>query len=137
MAGVKTYRNIRHYGSISCDEGTMQSDIRRDMRSQKRKPNRFQPEAQRVALPLSVEPMLPTLTAKPFSDPGWLFEPKWDGWRTLCFVCDGRVHLVSRAGDSLPMSIHKRASNILVNDCCYCVILTRQSNSASQNLQNK
>jgi ATP-dependent DNA ligase len=30
------------------------------------------------------------------SDPAWLFEPKWDGWRTLCFVRDGKVHLVSR-----------------------------------------
>jgi bifunctional non-homologous end joining protein LigD len=62
---------------------------------------RFHPEAKRASMPASVEPMRPTLAAKPFSDPGWLFEPKWDGWRTLCFVRDGKVHLVSRRKNSL------------------------------------
>jgi len=52
-------------------------------------------------MPDAVEPMRPTLAAKPFSDPAWLFEPKWDGWRTLCFVRNGKVHLVSRRKNSL------------------------------------
>jgi bifunctional non-homologous end joining protein LigD len=66
-----------------------------------RKRNRFHPEAKRAPMPASVEPMRPTLAAKPFSDPAWLFEPKWDGWRTLCFVHDGKLHLVSRRKNSL------------------------------------
>jgi hypothetical protein len=40
--------------------------------------------------------MRPTLAAKPFSNPAWLFEPKWDGWRTLCFFRDGKAHLLAR-----------------------------------------
>jgi len=71
------------------------------MSAAQRKRNRFHPEAKRAAMPSSVEPMRPTLAAKPFSDPGWLFEPKWDGWRTLCFVRDGKVHLVSRRKNNL------------------------------------
>jgi bifunctional non-homologous end joining protein LigD len=45
--------------------------------------------------------MRPTLAAKPFTDSGWLFEPKWDGWRTLCLLKDGKAHLVSRRRNSL------------------------------------
>jgi bifunctional non-homologous end joining protein LigD len=52
-------------------------------------------------MPVFIEPMRPTLAAKPFSDSGWLFEPKWDGWRTLCFVDDAKAHLVSRKRNSL------------------------------------
>jgi hypothetical protein len=37
-------------------------------------------------MPAFVEPMRPTLAAKPFSDPAYLFELKLDGWRTLCFL---------------------------------------------------
>ena len=31
--------------------------------------------------PSNIEPMLATLASKPFSDPDWLFEIKWDGFR--------------------------------------------------------
>src|ERR1051325_10821091 len=71
------------------------------MSAAQRKRNRFHPQAKRAALPASVEPMRPSLAAMPFSDPSWLFEPKWDGWRTLCFVREGKAHLVSRRKNSL------------------------------------
>ena len=47
------------------------------------------------------EPMLPTLVQKPFSSQQWLFEPKWDGWRAMCFVRDGEAHFISRKQNSL------------------------------------
>ena len=34
------------------------------------------PERGDLTLPVSLDPMLPIQIAKPFSDPGWLFEPK-------------------------------------------------------------
>jgi bifunctional non-homologous end joining protein LigD len=40
--------------------------------------------------------MLPTPVKLPFSDPQWLFEPKWDGYRALCFLKDGKVRFISR-----------------------------------------
>jgi len=42
--------------------------------------------------------MLATLVAQPFDDPDWLFEIKWDGYRALCTVEEGRFSLVSRNG---------------------------------------
>src|SRR5262245_54368998 len=49
-----------------------------------------------TAMPSSVDPMLPTLTKLPFSDAAWLFEPKWDGYRALCFLHEGKLRFVSR-----------------------------------------
>jgi bifunctional non-homologous end joining protein LigD len=42
--------------------------------------------------------MLATVAAEPFDDPGWLFEIKWDGYRALCTIEDGKLFLVSRNG---------------------------------------
>lgn len=47
-------------------------------------------------MPSSVDPMLPTTVKLPFSDPQWLFEPKLDGFRALCFLKDGQVRFLSR-----------------------------------------
>ena len=51
-------------------------------------------------LPLFVSPMNATLTDGPFSDPGWIFELKWDGFRVQARVDGGRVQLRSRKGQS-------------------------------------
>ena len=56
-----------------------------------------------MSLPLS-QPLLPQLakTAKslPTGD-GWVYEPKWDGFRAIAFVDDGDVFLQSRNGKPL------------------------------------
>jgi len=41
-------------------------------------------------------PMLATLVDKPFDEPGWLYEVKWDGYRALAFSNKGSVELKSR-----------------------------------------
>jgi len=51
-----------------------------------------------AAMPKQLEPMLAILEAKPFSDPEWLFEIKWDGIRALARVEDGRLELRARSG---------------------------------------
>jgi len=45
--------------------------------------------------------MLATSTAKAFDNPDWLFEIKWDGYRAVAFIEDGRVRLVSRSQNDL------------------------------------
>ncbi|HEY9501392.1 MAG TPA: hypothetical protein VIR01_07190 [Pyrinomonadaceae bacterium] len=40
--------------------------------------------------------MLATRVGAPFSRPVWLFEPKWDGYRALCFLQNGVVRFISR-----------------------------------------
>jgi DNA ligase D-like protein (predicted ligase) len=44
------------------------------------------------------QPMLVTLIDKPFDDPQWLFEPKYDGLRVLARMEGGKVRLISRNG---------------------------------------
>jgi bifunctional non-homologous end joining protein LigD len=44
----------------------------------------------------NLRPMLATLTDKPFDDPDWIFETKWDGFRLMAEIKDGSVVLYSR-----------------------------------------
>jgi DNA ligase D-like protein (predicted ligase) len=60
------------------------------------------PALAREPMPTSADAMLATLTEDRFSDPGWLFERKWDGVRCLAFRTDsGTVRLRSR--NDLPL----------------------------------
>lgn len=52
-------------------------------------------------LPLDTEPMeARSVDALP-TDPGWQFEPKWDGFRCLAFKSGGAVELRAKSGKSL------------------------------------
>ncbi len=56
-----------------------------------------------MALPLS-PPVLPQLAKTARALPtgaGWVYEPKWDGFRSLAFVDGGDVYLQSRSGRPL------------------------------------
>jgi bifunctional non-homologous end joining protein LigD len=52
-------------------------------------------------MPTAIHPMLATTVEKAFDDPDWLFEIKWDGYRAVAFIQDGRVRLVSRNQNDL------------------------------------
>jgi bifunctional non-homologous end joining protein LigD len=47
-------------------------------------------------MPDFVPPMRATLADRPFSDPDWLFEVKWDGYRVEAVVDGGRARLWTR-----------------------------------------
>jgi bifunctional non-homologous end joining protein LigD len=56
------------------------------------------PPGARVApMPMFIPPALASLIEKPFSDPDWLFEVKWDGVRAVSRIRDGSVQLWSRS----------------------------------------
>src|ERR1700754_2669737 len=49
-------------------------------------------------LPKRLQPMLATLTDAPFDDPDWVFEDKYDGFRMIAEIKNGKVALYSRNG---------------------------------------
>jgi bifunctional non-homologous end joining protein LigD len=62
------------------------------------------PRAPGVALTRPIEAsdlMLATVRKRPFSDPDWLYEWKYDGFRCLVRKTSNRVELLSRNGNSL------------------------------------
>ena len=85
--------------------------------------------------------MLATLVGEPFDDPEWLFEIKWDGYRALCTIEDGRLSVVSRNGlDMLKrfpsleqLSTSFASSPVMVDG--EIVSLDAQGRSAFQRLQ--
>jgi bifunctional non-homologous end joining protein LigD len=57
--------------------------------------------ARLARMPAEIRPMLATPIDRPFSDPDWLFEIKWDGARTLSWIADQNVTLKSRTGNDV------------------------------------
>jgi bifunctional non-homologous end joining protein LigD len=52
----------------------------------------------RAPRPESVKPMLCTLLKEPFNDPKYLYEIKWDGYRSIGYSGNGKAKLDSRGG---------------------------------------
>jgi bifunctional non-homologous end joining protein LigD len=53
------------------------------------------------AMPATIHPMLAESVEKPFDGAEWLFEIKWDGYRAIAFISDGKARLVSRNQNDL------------------------------------
>ena len=57
--------------------------------------------AKRSIMPSAIRPMLANSVENAFDDPAWLFEIKWDGYRAVAFISEGKVRLVSRNQNDL------------------------------------
>jgi bifunctional non-homologous end joining protein LigD len=55
--------------------------------------------ARRSALPKKPSPQLATPVTRPPDGPGWLLEPKLDGYRVLCRIDHGEVTVLTRRGN--------------------------------------
>ena len=74
--------------------------------------------APKGAFPKTVSPMLATLIDKPFDREGWLYEVKWDGYRTVALTNKGKTELISRNNKSFNEKfypIYNAVSNWKVN----------------------
>ncbi|MGH6735644.1 MAG: ATP-dependent DNA ligase [Methyloceanibacter sp.] len=54
-----------------------------------------------LALPLDLEPMEAKLVTELPEDPGWQYEPKWDGFRCLAFRAGDEIDLRAKSGKPL------------------------------------
>ena len=54
-----------------------------------------------LPVPLDTRPMEARLVDDLPREPGWQFEPKWDGFRCLAFRADGEVELRAKSGKTL------------------------------------
>jgi bifunctional non-homologous end joining protein LigD len=57
-------------------------------------------EGTKSPFPSGFRPMLATLVDKPFDEPGWTYEIKWDGYRAVAMMNRGKCELVSRNNKS-------------------------------------
>jgi bifunctional non-homologous end joining protein LigD len=69
-------------------------------RKQRVEKKNIQSEGKKASFPKTVRPMLATLVDKPFDEPGWQYEIKWDGYRAVAMINKGKVDLISRNNKS-------------------------------------
>ncbi len=50
--------------------------------------------------------MLASLASKPFDDPEWIYEIKWDGYRAITFLQNGKVDIISRNNKSFQLTYY-------------------------------
>ena len=101
------------------------------------------PAARKARMPKIIHPMLATLVDDPFSDPEWIFETKWDGFRSVCFIRNGQARFVSR--NQIEMTpqypeLHDAAKQIDANEAILdgeIVALDEHGMPRFQLLQNK
>ncbi len=59
------------------------------------------PSLKSLAVPVGIEPMEAKLVTELPEEPGWQFEPKWDGFRCLAFRAGDQVDLRAKSGKPL------------------------------------
>jgi ATP-dependent DNA ligase len=69
--------------------------------SSSNQPGRVTAAFSRLAVPLDASPMEARIVDELPADPGWQFEPKWDGFRCLAFRDGDNVELKSKSGKTL------------------------------------
>ncbi len=98
-------------------------------------------KAPKAKIPTGTKPMLATLVDEPFDDADWVYEVKWDGYRSLAFINKGEVELLSRNNKSFNdkfYPIHKLLQDWKINAVLDGEILVLNNEGISNfgNLQN-
>ncbi len=96
--------------------------------------------APKKPMPKDIPPMLATLVDKPFDEKGWSYEIKWDGYRALAYLKNGKVSLRSRNNKSFDKyypiydALKKWSVNAVVDG--EIVVLNEKGQSNFGDLQN-
>ena len=88
-----------------------------------------------------VKPMLATLVAEPFDEPGWVYEIKWDGYRAVAFMNNGKVAFKSRNDQSYNQKyypIYEKLKELKINAIIdgEIVVVNQKGNANFGALQN-
>lgn len=138
-ASAVTGRSLEEIGS-----GKRKMPSRKPVVSKKASPKKCAVKTTRKTadpIPKNLTPMLTTLVDKPFDQPGWTYEVKWDGYRALGFIKDGIVELRSRNDKSFNEKfypVHEALKNWNVNAVVDGEVVVLKSNGRSDfgSLQN-
>jgi bifunctional non-homologous end joining protein LigD len=68
-------------------------------------------KAPKTKAPANVKPMKATLVNEPFSDPDWMYEVKWDGYRAIATIDKKGAELISR--NNIPFDKYYPINDIL------------------------
>ncbi len=96
----------------------------------------------RDRIPFRVRPMLATPAPKPFEQPGWAYEEKYDGYRILAYKEGDRVTLLSRNSKNqthMFSSVAEAVANLTARTLLLdgeVIVFDRQGVSRFQLLQN-
>jgi bifunctional non-homologous end joining protein LigD len=83
--------------------GDQQAEVWESNRAQKKEavptsnPDDLKKQGIKKSMPKSVKPMLCTLTKEVVPDDDYLYEVKWDGYRIISYLSDGKVRMDSRS----------------------------------------
>jgi bifunctional non-homologous end joining protein LigD len=84
----KTIEQIERAGAKGSEDPPAKST-----RKKKSSTKNIEEEGGSDPFPHRLIPMLAKLTGKPFDDPDWIFEIKWDGYRAIAEIENGSVHI--------------------------------------------
>jgi bifunctional non-homologous end joining protein LigD len=73
---------------------------------------RLVPSGELAPMPATLAPMHAEIGDAPFNDPGWMWEPKLDGYRALAFIRKEGVQLRSRRGLDLAPEFPKLSAEL-------------------------
>jgi len=74
------------------------------------------PSGDRAPMPKKLEPMQAEIGDASFNDPGWMWEPKLDGYRVLAFIDANGVRLQSRRGIELAGAFPRLVAELAKQD---------------------
>jgi bifunctional non-homologous end joining protein LigD len=98
-------------------------------------------KGKKASFPSTFQPMLATLVDKPFDEPGWIYEIKWDGYRAVAMMNKGKINLLSRNNKSFDEKfypIHQALKDWNINAIVdgEAVVLTEKGLAHFGSLQN-
>ncbi|MFP5438996.1 MAG: DNA ligase D [Bacteroidia bacterium] len=94
---AKTSKNIYGQKAPESEQEALEQKVETTLKKPKaKKAELLLKEGRKVKMLTEVKPMLATLVNEPFDTPGWTYEVKWDGYRALAYIKDGKSELQSR-----------------------------------------